>query len=68
MGDTNYEDKVNYHAIDPVEWLRKKNINIIETEYFGGFMTTIFCRSEGIHYNKASKRNSLDLFGNIQER
>ena len=57
--DTNYEDKVKYHGIDPVEYLYQKNIHIIETEYFGGFMTTVFCRKEGKFFKDPSQ-NSLN--------
>jgi hypothetical protein len=45
-GDDSYEDKVKYHAIDPVEYLAGKGVVVIETEYFGGFMTTVFSRKD----------------------
>tara|TARA_B100000686_G_scaffold354471_1_gene464938 strand:+ start:6839 stop:8305 length:1467 start_codon:yes stop_codon:yes gene_type:complete len=44
-GDDSYEDKVKYHAIDPVKYLSDRDVTVIETEYFGGFMTTIFART-----------------------
>jgi len=57
--DPNYEDKVKYHAIDPVEYLAKKGLKIIETEYFGGFMTTIFARNESSHVAKIKKSKTF---------
>lgn len=48
-GDASYQDKVKYHSIDPVEYLSEKGISVIETEYFGGFMTTVFARNESKH-------------------
>ncbi len=59
--DNNYEDKVKYHSIDPVEYLKNKGIYIVETEYFGGFMTTIFSRSSAIFY-KNIKHSKIDNF------
>jgi len=52
--DNNYEDKVKYHAIDPVAYLKNEGITIIETEYFGGFMTTVFARENSSHAAKLS--------------
>ena len=56
-GDDSYEDKVKYHAIDPVEYLAKRGVSVIETEYFGGFMTTVFARTTSKH---CAKVNPLD--------
>jgi hypothetical protein len=61
----NYEDKVKSHCIDPVVYLSKRNIHIVEIEYFGGFMTTIFARKDSSHFNSirpTTKSLSLKSF------
>lgn len=61
--DSNYEDKVKYHSIDPVEYLKNRDIHIVETEYFGGFMTTVFARSTSKFY-KDLKTSNFEVFMN----
>lgn len=66
--DTNYEDKVKYHGIDPVEYLYKKNIHVIETEYFGGFMTTVFCRKKGKFFKGTSQSSLNNIMNDITRK
>jgi hypothetical protein len=55
-GDDSYEDKVKYHAIDPVAYLAEKGVAVIETEYFGGFMTTVFARVGSKFCDEANRK------------
>jgi hypothetical protein len=56
-GDASYQDKVKYHAIDPVKYLAGKGLSIVETEYFGGFMTTVFARNGSKHVKAVNPLN-----------
>jgi len=70
-GDSNYEDKVKFHAIDPVKYLSEKQISVLETAYLGGFMTTVFARNKSKHFkNKTNNQQntSAKLFEKITRK
>lgn len=41
-GATAYEDKVHYHAIDPVSFLIGNGFELVDCEYLGGFQCALF--------------------------